>query len=181
MMKKIILTTVLTSLVSLSFTASPNPILAQPSATTEAQSNIVPLGKIGLGKIRPGMTEQQVRSILGNPTSTKTEFSRGVGENIRTLKYPNISLSLVPHSGKPKSFFVYQFITRSQKFTTPIGIKVGSTQSEVIKSYGKPGISKEGKASFLTYTVGKQDSAIALIFRIETGKVTEIRYSEQLI
>jgi hypothetical protein len=180
-MKKIILTTILTSLFSLSFTASPNPILAQTSATTEAQSSIVPLAKVGLGKIRPGMSEQQVRSILGNPTSTKTEFSRGVGENIRTLKYPSISLSLVPQSDKPKSFFVYQFITRSRKFSTPTGIKVGSTQSQVINTYGKTGISKEGKVSFLTYTVGQQGSAIGLIFRIETGKVTEIRYSEQLV
>ncbi len=180
-MKKIILTTILTSLFSLSLTTSPNPISAQPSATTEAQSNIVPIAKVGLGKIRPQMTEQQVRSILGNPTSTKTEFSRGVGENIRTLQYPNISLSLVPHSDKPKSFFVYQFITRSRKLSTPTGIKVGSTQSEVIKTYGKPGISKEGKATFLTYTVGKQGSAIGFTFRIEAGKVTEIRYSEQLI
>ncbi|MBU7582268.1 MAG: outer membrane protein assembly factor BamE [Nostoc sp. TH1S01] len=180
-MKKIILITALTSLFSLALTANQGLILAQSSALTQTQSTIIPVEKVGLGKIRPGMSEQQVRSILGKPTRTKTEFSQGVGDNIRTLEYPNISLSLVPYVNKPKNFFVYYFVTRSPKFPTPTGVKVGDTQSQVIKAYGKPDIFKEEQVTFLGYWVGSQDSTAAFTFRIEAGKVTEIKYSEQLV
>jgi hypothetical protein len=155
-------------------------ILAQSSQITETRITVIPVTKVGFGKIRPGMSEQQVRNILGKPTSTKTEFSPGVEDNIRTLQYPDISLSLVPHSNKSKNFFVYEFLTRSRKFATPTGVKVGDTQSQVIKAYGKPYISKEDKVTFFTYTVAKKDSAIGLTFRIEAGRVTEIHYIEQL-
>lgn len=180
-MKKIILTTALTGLFSLSFTANQGLILAQSPQVTQTQSTIIAVAKVGLGKIRPGMSEQQVRSILGQPTSTKTEFSPGVGDNIRTLQYPNISLSLVPHVNKPNNFFVYQCATLSRKFPTPTGVKVGDPQSQVIKIYGKPYVSKEGKIIFLGYVVGSKDSAAGFTFRIEAGKVTEIQYSEQLV
>lgn len=179
-MKKIILTTVLTGLFTLSFTVNQSLIFAQSPQPKETQTTIIAVAKVGLGKIRPGMSEQQVRNILGKPTTSKTEFSRGVGDNIRTLQYPDISLSLVPHPDKPKKFFVYQFVTRSRKFATPTGIKVGDTQSQVIKAYGKPHISQEDKATFLIYGVGSKDSAIVFTFRIEAGKVTEIQYQEQL-
>ncbi len=180
-MKKIILTTALTGLFSLLFTTNQGLILAQSPQTTQTQSTIIAVVKVGLGKIRPGMSEQQVRSILGKPTLLKTEFSPGVGDDIRSLQYPDISLSLVPHVNKPKNFFVYQFVTRSQKFPTPTGIKVGDTQSQVIKAYGKPYISKEGKVTFLGYVVGSKDSAAGFTFRVEADKVTEIQYSEQLV
>jgi outer membrane protein assembly factor BamE (lipoprotein component of BamABCDE complex) len=91
-MKKIILTTALTGLFSLSFTANQGLILAQSPQTTQTQSTIIAVAKVGLGKIRPGMSEQQVRSILGKPTLVKTEFSPGVGDNILSLQYPDISL-----------------------------------------------------------------------------------------
>jgi len=179
-MKKIIFTTALTGLLSLSFTANQDLILAQPPKVAQTQNTIIAVTKVGLGKICPGMSEQQVRSILGKPISTKTQFSEGVGDNIRTLQYSNISISLVPHVNKPKNFFVYHFVTRSPKFPTPTGVKVGDSQSQVIKLYGKPYISKEGKITFLGYIVGSQDSAAAFTFRIEAGKVTQIEYSEQL-
>jgi hypothetical protein len=177
---KFIFTTALTGLFSLSFTFE-HLILAQSPKTTQTQTIVIAVAKVGLGKIRPGISEQQVRSILGKPTSTKTEFSPGVGDNIRTLQYPNISLSLVPHVNKPKNFFVYQFVTRSSKFLTPTGIKVGDTQSQVIKAYGKPYILKEDKANLLIYGVGTRDSAAAFTFRIENNSITEIQYSEQLV
>ncbi|MBE9206330.1 outer membrane protein assembly factor BamE [Nostoc sp. LEGE 06077] len=180
-MKKIIFITALTSLFSLSLPANHNLILAQSPQVTQTQNTIIPIAKVGLGKIRPGMSEQQVRRILGKPTSTKTEFSQGVGDNIRTLEYPHISLSLVPYVNKPKNFFVYHFVTRSPKLLTPTGVKVGDTQSQVIKAYGKPYISKDGKVIFLGYGVGSQDNAAGLTFSIEAGKVTKIEYSEQLI
>ncbi|MBD2489878.1 outer membrane protein assembly factor BamE [Aulosira sp. FACHB-615] len=181
-MKKIILITALTGLFSLALTANQGLISAQSPQIAQTQGAIIPVAKAGLGKIRPGMSEQQVRRILGKPTSTKTEFSPGVGDNIRTLQYPNISLYLVPYVNKPKNlFFVYYFVTRSSKFLTPTGVKVGDTQSQVIKAYGKPYISKEGNVTFLVYGVGSPDSAAALTFRIEAGKVTEIQYSEQLL
>ncbi|BCL37980.1 hypothetical protein [Nostoc sp. MS1] len=182
-MKKIILTTALTGLFSFSFTLTANQglILAQSSQVAQAQITVIPVAKIGLGKICPGMSEQEVRRILGKPTSSKTEYSQGVGDNIRTLQYPNISLSLVPHVNKPNKFFVYQFVTRSRQFSTPTGIKVGDTQAQVIKVYGKPYISQEGTVTFLGYTVGNKDSATTFRFRIEAGKVTEILYSEQLV
>jgi hypothetical protein len=177
---RIILTTALTGLLSLSFTFE-HLILAQSPKTTQTQSIVIAVAKVGLGKIRPGMSEQRVRSILGKPASTKTEFSPGVGDNIRTLQYPDISLSLVPHENKPKNFFVYQFVTRSQKFSTPTGIKVGDRQSQVIKAYGKTLILKEGKVNLLIYGVGTRDSAAAFTFRIENNSITEIQYSEQLV
>jgi outer membrane protein assembly factor BamE (lipoprotein component of BamABCDE complex) len=153
-------------------------VLAQSPQTTQVQ--VVPVVKVGLGKIRPGMSEKAVRTILGKPTSTKTQFSPGVGDNIRTLQYPNISLSLVPNTNNPKNFFVYQFATRSRKFLTPAGIKVGDTRSQVIKAYGKPTISQDGKVTYLTYPVGSKDSVAGFTFSIESGKVIKIEYGEQL-
>ncbi|MEO1376950.1 MAG: outer membrane protein assembly factor BamE [Cyanobacteria bacterium J06635_10] len=178
-MKKIILTAALAGLFPLSFTANQSLILAQSPQTTQTQTSIIAVSEVGIGKIRPGMSEQQVRSILGKPTSTKTEYSEAVGDNIRTVQYPDISLSLVPHVNKPKNFFVYGFFTWSRKFSTKRGIKVGDTQSQVIKSYGKPYIFKDGKATFLQYFVGSKDSAVTFTFSIESGKVTEIQYYAQ--
>jgi hypothetical protein len=155
-------------------------ILAQ-SAPAKTRITIIPATKVGFGKIRPGMSEQQVRSILGKPTTTKTEFSVGVDDNIRTLQYPNISLSLVPNVHKSKNFFVYDVSTRSPKFPTPTGVKVGDTQSQVIKAYGKPYTSQDGKITLLTYRVATEDSGIGLTFRIEAGKVREIQYTENLV
>ena len=180
-MKNIILATALAGLFSLLCTANQSSISAQSPQTTETQTTIIAVSQVGLGKIRPAISEQQVRRILGKPTSAKTEYSLGVGDNIRTFQYPNITLSLVPHLNKPKDFFVYEFFSRSEKFSTPTGIKVGDTESQVIKAYGKPYISKDGKITTLVYVVGSKDSAASFTFRIESGKVREIQYSEQLI
>jgi hypothetical protein len=155
-------------------------ILAQ-SSSTKTRITIIPVTKVGFGKVRPGMSEQQVRKILGKPKTTKTEFSQGVDDNIRTLQYPDISLSLVPHINRSQNFFVYEILTRSAKFPTPTGVKVGDPASQIIKAYGKPYISKDGKVTLFTYRVGREDSAIGLTFRIEAEKVREIQYIEQLI
>jgi SmpA / OmlA family len=155
-------------------------ILAQ-SSLTKTRITIIPVTKVGFGKIRPGMSEQQVRKILGKPTTTKTAFSPGVGDNIRTLQYPYISLSLVPNVNKSKNFFVYEVSTRSPKFPTPTGVKVGDSQSQVIKAYGKPYIPQGSKDTLLTYRVAREDSAILLVFSIEAGKVIEIQYAEELV
>jgi outer membrane protein assembly factor BamE (lipoprotein component of BamABCDE complex) len=182
-MKKVILTTALTGLLSLSFTLTANQdlILAQSSQAAQTQIINVPVAKVGVGKIRPGISEQEVRRILGRPISSKTEFTPGIGDNIRTLQYPNISLSLIPHVNKPNNFFVYQFVSRDRQLPTPTGIKIGDTQAQVIKVYGKPSISKQGTVTFLGYSVEHNDSFFgAFSFRIEAGKVTEIRYSEPL-
>jgi hypothetical protein len=63
-MKKFVLTTALTGLFSLSFPANRDLILAQSSQTTQTQSTIIAVAKVGLGRIRPGISEQQVRSII---------------------------------------------------------------------------------------------------------------------
>lgn len=183
-MKQIILTTALTGLFSLSFTAAqPGSISAQspPITQTQTQSTIIAPDKVGLGKIRPRMSEQQVRSILGKPTSRKTEFMPSINDNILILKYPNISLSLVPNADEPENYFVFEFVTRTRKFATPTGVKVGDTQSQVIQAYGKPYISQEGEFTLLAYEAGSERSTAAFTFRIEAGKVTEINYVEQLI
>ncbi|MDY6897891.1 MAG: hypothetical protein SWZ49_07395 [Cyanobacteriota bacterium] len=179
-MKKVILTAALTGLFSLSFTDKQGLVLAQSPQIAQIKNTIVAVNKVGLGKIRPGMSEVEVRKILGKPTSTKTEFMPPIEDNTRTLQYPSISVSLVPYPNKPKKFFVYQFVTRSPKFATPMGIKVGDTQSQVIKAYGKPYISKQGKFISLVYGVGSQDNAAGFSFDIEAGKVTKIDYTEQL-
>ncbi len=179
-MKKIILATALAGLFSLSCIANQSSISAQSPQTTETQTTIIAFSQVGLGKIRPDMSEQQVRNILGKPTSTETEYSPAVGDNIRTLQYPNITLSLVDSYDKPKDFFVYQFFTRSEKFSTPAGIKVGDTESQVIKAYGKTYIRKDGKVPFLLYGVGSKDAASFFAFDIESGKVTKIQYNALL-
>jgi len=179
-MKKFLLTNALTSLFSLPFAAKQGLILAQSPQIAQTQNTIVAVAKVGLGKIRPGMSEQEVRNILGKPTSTKTQFMPPIDDNTRTLQYPSISISLVPYPNKPKNFFVYHFVTRSPKFPTPTGVKVGDTQSQVIKAYGKPYVSKQGKVTSLLYGVGRKDSAAGFTFNIEAGKVTKIDYTEQL-
>ena len=179
-MKKVILTAALTGLFSLSFTDKQGLILAQSPQIAQIKNTIEAVNKVGLWKIRPGMSEAEVLKILGKPTSTKTEFMPPIDDNTRTLQYPAISISLVPHPNKPSNFFVYQFVTRSPKFATPTGIKVGDRQSQVIKAYGKPYLSEQGEVTSLIYGVGSKDSAAGFLFDIKAGKVTKIDYTEQL-
>lgn len=145
----------------------------------QTKTSALPLKKIALAGVRPGMSERQVRGILGQPRRIKNEDSPAVGK-VRSLFYRDISINLVEDENKPGNFSVYAFSTKSRTCTTPDGIRVGDSRAKVIKTYGKAVENTEGKVNYLSYGIDIKDYPASFTFTIEGGRVTEISFAEQL-
>lgn len=154
-------------------------VLAQSSSNQTPKASLIPHAKAKLGGISLSMTEAQVRKILGKPKSVKNENSVAVGK-LRYLQYPDISVGLVEDGDNSNKFSVYRFSTRSGKYVTPGGIRVGDNRAKVIKAYGQVSPQQESRKSYLSYQIDLKDIPAAFIFEIEGGRVTEISCIEQL-
>ncbi|MBF2067993.1 MAG: hypothetical protein IGS39_26780 [Calothrix sp. C42_A2020_038] len=153
--------------------------LAQSRTKQTPKASLVSHTKARLGGISLSMTEAQVRRILGRPKSVRNENSPAVGK-LRFLQYQDISVGLVEDVNKPNSFSVYRFSTKSRRYSTPDGIRVGDNRAKVIKAYGQVSPRSRDRKTYLSYQIDLQDIPAALIFEIEAGRVTEISCIEQL-
>lgn len=78
-----------------------------------------------------------------------------------------VTMNCVRDSGRPFSVTMIH-ITANNGFSTPSGIHVGSTRSEVIGTYGKPDI-HYGDALYY-----KTDSGVNLVFHMRNGRVASM-------
>lgn len=131
----------------------------------------ITIERLGIGGVKLSMSEAQVRRILGKPTKVENDFVPAIGK-IRTLKYTGITVDLA-EDAQPNKFTVYQIKTTSSKYSTIDKVKIGDTQSKVIRTYGKTEITQDGKFTNLNYIVEKPSPG-GLSFTLEKGKLTQI-------
>ncbi len=99
-----------------------------------------PYGKEQIGKLHIGLSEKGVKQIIpGQPTRGPEEFWGADGEYHQEWRYPagGITLGMVSkQKGGPKAIWS---ITLSNPSTlqTQRGIRIGSTEAEVAKAYGR--------------------------------------------
>jgi hypothetical protein len=133
--------------------------------------------RLGIGGINLSMTEAQVRQKLGRPRRVENWNSPAVGKG-RTLTYPNLIVRLVEDGrpGKQGNFSVYDVSTTSRQSATVDGVRVGDSRGKVINTYGQPTEErKEGNAVYLVYNISFNDFPTAFIFKLQNGRVTEMR------
>ncbi|WP_138499390.1 hypothetical protein [Nostoc sp. PA-18-2419] len=138
---------------------------------SQNQSTAITIERLGISGVKLSLSEAQVRKILGKPVKVENNFVPAIGK-VRTLKYSGITVDLA-EDAQPGKFTVYQIKTTSSKYSTIDKVKVGDTQSTVIKTYGKTEITQDGKFSKLNYIV-EEPSPGGLNFTVEKGKITEI-------
>ena len=88
--------------------------------------SIVPGG--GVDRVRLGMSETSIRSLLGAPTSVVT--ATGCCGRIRELDYKTLGLSISFLGG---SRHVSWITTDSSRFQTEGGARVGSSKAQLLK------------------------------------------------
>jgi hypothetical protein len=142
---------------------SPSP---ESSVSANGGTNTTELiePNVAVGKVRVGMTAQQVVSALGEPAR----------RSANALEYPALGLAVMPGpDGMIKVVmcgdvtglngpFVAAFIPRTKE-----GIGMKSTRAEVVKAYGEPEKSEKFRLGLesLTYP------ALGITFTLENDKV----------
>lgn len=103
----------------------------------------------------------------GTPEKTKVKKSCAYKGKDRTYQYESFILYTYSKSDNGEEY-VNGITFLNDKVSTPEGIKIGSSLSDVTKAYGK------GENSFGIYTYEKGNSRLQ--FEIKDDKVANIRY-----
>jgi thioredoxin-related protein len=123
---------------------------AEISREPDPEMLVTPL--VGIGKVRFGMSEEEVINILGEPDKRQP----------RSLIYRPLGLSLIVHpttgvvsfgcSTKKAIPWWDRFSARDFRGATKEGIAMGSSEKEIMKAFGKPDEREEqGRQVVLTY------------------------------
>ena len=109
----------------------------QPSE--ESSEDLLILPGTGVGKIRFGMTVEQMKDILGKPDVAATGIS---------YMYTSLGIEVVfrdevvshIYCGNPngKSSLILKAMEKACKFKTAEGVGIGSTESQIVKEFGQP-------------------------------------------
>ncbi|GEM_PF-3157657 len=140
-------------------------ILEEGGSTKGSSSKEVKEGK-SLGEISLGMSEKEVLSILGRPSSRKP----GEG-GVEAFMYPDRKLTVTLASSRDKKE-VQWIYTESPDYKTHKGIKVGSSFEDLIAAYGTP--FKTQAADKSTIILYCNADRVVIQFRVKNGRVEEI-------
>ena len=115
-----------------------------------------------LGGVAPGMTLDQVKQVLGEPTSVhdgdEFTFSNGVMIDLDDF-------------GKVEEVKTYQAGVK-----TAGGISVGMTEQNLTAAYGAPAIT-ENDDGMIEYKYFSRDGSVKVKFYISNGTIVEIKSS----
>jgi hypothetical protein len=98
-----------------------------------------PLEKEKIGKLHIGLSEREVKQIIpGKPTRGPEKWWGADGQYHQEWKYPDVGITLGMVSKKKSGIKSIESITITSpsKLQTQRGIRIGSTEQEVIKAYG---------------------------------------------
>ena len=105
--------------------------------------------------------------VLGNANSVDSQMScHGVGED-KTFYYNGFTVNTYPLDGKD---YVMEIVVDSPSYTTPKGIRVGSSSNDVIAAYGS------GYKQIGYYLAYETNDGKSVQFFVEDGVVQEIDY-----
>jgi hypothetical protein len=133
-----------------------------------------PYDKEQVGQLHLGLAEKEVKQIApGQPTRGPEELMGADGEYHQEWEYPaaGIILGMVSKKkGGPKSIWSIT-ITSPCKLQTQRGIRIGSTEAEVIKAYGRFQNAEDSKQGEL-FVAGSIFGGV--MFDFQQGKVNRI-------
>ncbi len=145
----------------------------RPTADEQTEAGFQLMKMELLGKLRFEMKASEVVKAYGKATTRgKMENWEGVGLYVQQWDYPELGVELQMAAEKKDGVQTVYMIkaTKRCKLSTTHGIKIGSTEKEVVKAYGKlrGDESEAGKTFIAGSTVG------GVIFGMEEGKVDSI-------
>lgn len=145
----------------------------RPTADEQTEAGFKLMKTEMLGKLRFEMKAKEVVEIYGKATAKgKMENWEGVGLYVQQWDYPELGVELQMAAEKKDGVQTVYMIkaTKRCKLSTTHGIKIGSSEEEVAKAYGKlrGEESEAGKTFIAGSTVG------GVIFGFKEGKVDSI-------
>jgi len=118
--------------------------------TKESSEDLLIHPGIGVGKIKFGMTVQQMKDILGKPDVADTGIS---------YMYTFLGIEIVArdkvvtyiYCGNPhgKKSPVLKALEEACKFKTAEGIGIGSTEAQVVEAFGQPTRRKDNQLLYM--------------------------------
>jgi hypothetical protein len=99
-----------------------------------------PYGKEQIGKLHLGLSEREVEQIIsGKPTRGPEELWGADGEYHQEWQYTagGIALGMVSRQKGGPQFIWSITLTSPSTLQTQRGIRIGSTEAEVVKAYGR--------------------------------------------
>jgi hypothetical protein len=120
------------------------------SREPEPEMQVTPL--VGIGKVRFGMSEEEVINILGEPDKRRPRclIYRRLGLSV--VVHPKLGLFSLACFTKKAIPWWDRFSTNDFRGATKEGIGMGSSEEQVIKPFGKPDErNDQGRQVILTY------------------------------
>lgn len=145
----------------------------RPTADEQTEAGFKLMKTELLGKLRFEMKAGEVVALYGKATARgKMENWEGVGLYVQQWDYPELGLELQMAAEKKDGVQTVYMIkaTKRCQLSTSHGIRIGSSEKEVVKAYGelRGDESEAGKTFIAGSTVG------GVIFSFKEGKVAEI-------
>jgi hypothetical protein len=131
-------------------------------------------GRESLGTLRLGLTGDEVMKVLGKPSGKgKDVMWEAIGEWVQEWDFPAKGVTLNMASAKKGGAKTIMSISASEKcvFATARGVRIGSSEAEVHKAYGKLE-DKESSVRGESFVAGSLYGGV--IFRFEKGRVSDI-------
>ena len=135
--------------------------------TKESSEDLLIRPGIGVGKIKFGMTVQQMKNILGKPDVAATGISymyKSLGIEIIAKDKVNIDAILCGNFSNKKDP-MFKAMEQAFKFKTAEGIGIGSTEVQITKALGEPTKRADDKLLY---------KDMRMSFTLDEGKVTGI-------
>ncbi|BAY57530.1 hypothetical protein NIES2135_43960 [Leptolyngbya boryana NIES-2135] len=134
------------------------------------------MARMGLAGIKLGMKASQVERKLGKPPQMASQASTCCG-TLLYWKYPELEVHFEVPMGvrQEPNATVYSITTRSSKFATLEGVRVGDRRNKVLRIYGTPSADEDNAVFY-----ANDQYASSLVFRFENDRVVEISAASQL-
>jgi hypothetical protein len=118
--------------------------VSQSPAKQPSTAQQLSVSRMGLGGIKLGTKASEVERKLGKPPQMASETSMCCG-TLLYWQYPEIEVRFEVPEGirQERNARVYSIVTRSSKFATLEGIRVGDRRSKVLRTYGTPSRTEE--------------------------------------
>lgn len=113
---------------------------ATASQAEESGNDLLIQSGIGVGKVKFGMTVEEMKDILGKPDVEVTGISylySSLGIEIVAKDKATIS-AIVCGNPENKTDPAVKALEQTCKFKTAEGIGIGSTEAQIIEAYGEP-------------------------------------------
>ena len=134
----------------------------------------LPFEKEKIGKLHIGLSEREVKQIIpGKPTRTPEKWWGADGQYHQKWKYSDVGITLGMVSEKKSGIKSIESITITSPSTlqTQSGIRIGSTEQEVIKAYRRFHNAEDSKQGEL-FVAGSIFGGV--MFNFHQGRVSSI-------